>query len=422
VIRGPLLCAGGIAALVVASLPSVSFSASGPAQLTAARQSSDQQSTSDSQQIALLVQELGDRSFRVRERATRALIATGVPAKTPLLKALESPDAEVRYRARLILSDVLELDLKQRLDEFIDDVSGTREHDLPGWHRFRDVVGDSPAARRLFVEIERHESALIEASEIGPQQASATFEVRCQQIQEGMRIPGRQSERQVPVGSVAAFLFIGADSKISINMQSVLSVTNFCYQHPFKPAVSEGELAPLLKKLVGGWVRRDFASDPTAGFQSMMLALQLNVRDAIEPAMTMLKDNVGNPNMRQYALLVAGKYGEPADVARLEPLLNDVSVCAQQQIPVPASAAKENPPNAKGPKYEVIETQIRDVALAVMLHLSGQKLSDFGFDRVQANPSNLFNTPSLGFADPQQRDAALAKWRQWRASSTAQPN
>ncbi len=354
-----------------------------------------------------------------REHATRALVNIGVPAKAALLKALESSDAEVRYRARLILTDVLELDFKQRLDDFIDDVGGTRSHDLPGWQHFREQVGDSPIARRLFVEIERNEPALLDAAELGASQASAAFEARCQQIQDGMRVPGRQSERQVPVGTVAALLLVGADSKVSISMQSAMSVTNFCYQQPFRQAIAGGDNAPLLKKLVGGWVRRDFANDSTAAYQTMMLALQFNVREGVDPARAMLKDGGGNPHMRQYALLVIGKFGEPEDLERLEPLLNDAAVCAQQQISVQTDGAKNNPPNPKTIKNEVIETQIRDVTLAVMIHLSGQKPADFGFERIQPNATILFNTATLGFSDPSLREAAFSKWRAWRTAQAA---
>ncbi|HVU90533.1 MAG TPA: hypothetical protein VHD36_24640 [Pirellulales bacterium] len=409
--RGRFLFACALGALIGATWPQPSALALGPSELAPpARQDSR-----DPQRLANLVQDLGASSFRVRERATRSLIEVGVPAKAVLLKALESPDAEVRYRARLVLSDVLELDFKQRLDDFIDDVGGTRDHDLPGWRRFREFVGDSPVARRLFIELERNESALLEAAELGVQQATTAFEARCQQIQEGMRVPGRQAERQVPVGTVAALLFIGADNNVAVNMQSAMCVTNFCYQQPFRQAIAGGDYAPLLKKLVGGWVRRDFASDPTAAYQSMMLALTFNVRDGVEPALAMLKDGGGNPHMRQYALLVVGKFGGPIEIDRLEPLLEDYAVCAQQQIAVQTGGAKNGPPNPNNVKNEVIETQIRDVALAVMIHLSGQKPADFGFERAQPNGTILFNTATLGFAKPDDREAALTKWRTWRA-------
>jgi hypothetical protein len=405
-----LVLAGGSAVFLGATVRSAPCSARQPTDTQASS------TTADSQQIADLVRQLGGPSFRARESATRALTKIGVPAKADLLKALADPDAEIRYRARLVLADVLELDFKQRLDAFLEDVRGTHDHDLPGWQRFRDLVGDGPAARSLFAEIERNESALMEAAELGIEHAAAAFEARCQQIQESLRVPGRQAERQVPIGTVAALLFVGTDNNVPLSLQSAMSVTNFCYQQPFRHAISGGETSVGLKKLVGQWVKRDFDNDSTAAYQTMMLALQFNVREGVEPALAMLNDGAGNPHMRQYALLVVGKFGGVAEVARLEPLLEDHSVCTQQQLPAPvAEAAKNDPAKAQPAKSEIVETQIRDVALAVMIHVAGQKLADFGFTRAQPNPTILFNTASLGFAHAEEREAALAKWRAWRA-------
>ena len=133
-----LLLVGGIAVSLPYLFGARPVSARGPSEPPAI----DPQVSGDPQQIVDLVGRLGDPSYRVREGATRALTKIGVPAKTELLKALVAPDAEVRYRARLVLSEVLDLDFRQRLNAFIEDAQGTREHDLPGWERFRKQQGD----------------------------------------------------------------------------------------------------------------------------------------------------------------------------------------------------------------------------------------------------------------------------------------
>ena len=115
-----------------------------------------------------------------------------------------------------------------------------------------------------------------------------------------------------------------------------------------------------------------------------------------------LKDGGTAPHMRQYAVLVVGRFGGPEHIAQLEPLLEDSAVCAQQQM----TANKV---------VTIVETQIRDVVLAVMVHLSDQKLPDFGFARAQANAMVLYNTASLGFAKAEDREAALRKWQAFRA-------
>jgi len=61
-----------------------------------------------------------------------------------------------------------------------------------------------------------------------------------------------------------------------------------------------------------------------------------------------------------------------------------------------------------------VELQIRDVSLAVLLHLTGQNLREYGYTSAQPNPATLFQVASLTFLGPAQRDAAMKKWSRWR--------
>jgi hypothetical protein len=357
----------------------------------------------EAKHVPILVRKLGDKSYATREAATHALAQVGVPAKAALLEALKDPDAEIRYRAKLVLAEVLEADWRNRLEDFVADTKGVREHDLPGWERFRKTVGDNITARRLFADMQRNEPGLLEASEMGAEFTGEAVAGRCQQIQEARREPGRSVERKVPSGSIAALLFVSAKDDVPISTQAVANLTNLCYDQDFRRTVTGGDTtASPMKKLLADWVSRSFGSDSTATYQTMMLALQLNMREAIAPALLILKDGGTAPHMRQYAVLVVGRFGGPEHIAQLEPLLADSSVCAQQQM----TANKV---------VTIVETQIRDVALAVMVHLSNQKLPEFGFARAQVNAMVLYNTASLGFAKAEDREAALRKWQAFRA-------
>lgn len=70
--------------------------------------------------VDLLISRLGDPSFRVREDATRQLIALGIPARSAVLKASTSTNPEIRLRAQAILRQLEEspepflADLKSR--------------------------------------------------------------------------------------------------------------------------------------------------------------------------------------------------------------------------------------------------------------------------------------------------------------------
>ena len=107
--------------------------------------------------------------------------------------------------------------------------------------------------------------------------------------------------------------------------------------------------------------------------------------------------------MRQYAVLSLGKLGGKQHLADIEPLLNDNAICASQQLA----------------QNQVVQTKVCDVALAVMVRLSGQKLTDYGFTRAQENTMMLYNVSTLGFAEDAHRQTAISKWREWSKSQSA---
>jgi len=60
-------------------------------------------------------------------------------------------------------------------------------------------------------------------------------------------------------------------------------------------------------------------------------------------------------------------------------------------------------------------TQIRDIALAVLVHLSSQDPKQFGFDRIRKNSLYLFDPHSLAFADDESRATAILHWAEFRS-------
>jgi hypothetical protein len=104
---------------------------------------------------------------------------------------------------------------------------------------------------------------------------------------------------------------------------------------------------------------------------------------------------MAKPHTRQYAVLVVAKFGANLHLPLLEPLLADDSPLAVRQV-----------------NGRQVTTQLCDVALAGLVHLSGQELKAFGFNRVQINPPFLYSISTLGFEEPERRAAALKKWRE----------
>lgn len=356
----------------------------------------------DPAQAVRLVRQLGDKSFLKRQQAQRLLGDMGLAAKEALLAARGDLDPEIRFRVGQLLERVLEIDFQRALDEFVSSDSDSAGGDgnapaLPGWRRFRQLAGGSHAARRLFGEMQRAERELLAMGETRPMIAGEMLEVRCQQLQEALQ-PADDEDEVLSLGTICALLFVAGNSEVTLSTQGAAYVNNFSHQASLQEAIGAGEYVEPLRALLGGWVERRF-DDNMVTYQNVQLALAYNLRQALEPAAALANRKDAPAHLRPYGVLAVGKLGGKDQLAKLEPLLGDATEFTMH-----------------GRDNQQIRTQIRDVALAVMVHLSGQKLIDYGFDHFSLNPRWLFNPGSLGFNTPEAREKALAKWRAWAAS------
>jgi hypothetical protein len=351
-----------------------------------------------------LVRQLGDPSYQARQRAELALTQLGVPAKDALMAGLRDSDAEIRARCRRVLVVVLDLDCQARIDAFAADTAGSTDHGLPGWDRYRKLVGENSAARQLFVEMQRAESEMLESAAADPASIGGVLEGRCAEVQRQLYQSNGEQRQPLSVGSVAALIFVAGDAEVPLTDRLGSYLNNFCYQPMPQQALMSGDHSEPLKKLLGVWVGRNTGT--INSYQSLDLALRYDLRQGLEPAMSMVKNHAGQqPYMLQNAILAVGKFGDRRHVLALEPLLEN-----NGQLGSYSQAGK------------TIKTEIRDVALAVLVHLAGQDLKDFGLTHAQKNPQYLFIASTLGFIDNSDRDAALKKWKAWSQSHPlAQP-
>lgn len=344
-----------------------------------------------------LVRQLGDKSHLRRQRAQRLLEQIGTPAKDALLAARNDADAEIRFRVRQLLERVLDLDFERTLETFVISPEESGGDLLPGWPRYRELAGEEHAARRLFVEMQRAEREFLAAAEASPEAAGELLELRCQQLQQAMQ-PTDADDEVLTLGDIAALLFVAGKPDVAISTQAAAYVNNFSHQKPMQVAIGRGEYVEPLRALLGGWVGRRF-EDNMVTYQNLHVALRYNLKQALDPAAEMAVRKDAPAHLRPYAILAVGKLGDKAQLPVLEPLLDDKTEFTLH-----------------GRDNQEIHTQIRDVTLAVMVHLTGQKLRDYGFDHFALNPLLLFNPGSLGFSKPEVRDQALAKWRKWAES------
>ena len=61
-------------------------------------------------------------------------------------------------------------------------------------------------------------------------------------------------------------------------------------------------------------------------------------------------------------------------------------------------------------KDGAINVEVRDVALVVLLRMTGRDPGEYGFKLLKENPETLYYTYTFGFIDNEEREAAHAKW------------
>jgi hypothetical protein len=108
------------------------------------------------------------------------------------------------------------------------------------------------------------------------------------------------------------------------------------------------------------------------------------------------------PLTKAIAALTVGQLGNRGNISQIEPLLDDTSVCLPAQVQIPGQAATS--------------VQVRDVALVVMLNLTDQPPTDYGYTAARLTSPRMFQLQTLYRETDQQRAESIAKWREWRAA------
>ncbi len=351
------------------------------------------------EQAVQWVEQLGGDSFRQRQRAERELTLLGLPAKAALLDGLKSGDAEVRDRCRRLLVVVLEQDYQARVDAFAADTQGRADHQLPGWNRYRALVGEAVGARQLFVEMQRTESKLLESAAADPDAGSDVLLSRCEDLQQSASRQLDVNGQPLTLGSIATAFFIGSDPRVPINDRIASYLYNFSYQPALQTAMRSPPRAEPLKRILGAWVARTAGSNNA--YPGMVLAIQYDLREGLDPALGLIKQTGGPPHFLQFAILVIGRFGGKQHLPLLEPMLENANPLVTQNV-----------------AGQQLRCEVRDVALAALVHLSQQDFKEYGFAHLRKSSNTLFDTNSIGFATDDARKEAIRKWKAW---SAAQP-
>lgn len=341
-----------------------------------------------------LVEQLGDEQFAIREQATDQLLRIGLPAQAALSEGSRHVDREVRYRCERILLQIRQLDFDQRLEQFLRGVGTSTGSDLPGWDVFRKGYGDTLDTRKLFVDMQRAEPELLANFERGERVVTESLLNRVQEL-----INNQQRQMtEMPPGSFAAVMLAAVQFAPTTGTNLPSQVYSLCQQGTVRTTITNGPHKELVRKLLGQWIQK---TEDSTNYYTLLISLQYDFKEGLEPAVRVLRDPKSREYARQYAIPVVLRFGDQAHWPLLEAILTDERSVGTWQI-----------------QNVNINAQVRDVALAALVFATKQEPKDYGFERLQTNPTYVFMPITAGFETADARNRALQKWREYRERET----
>jgi hypothetical protein len=352
------------------------------------------------QRAAELVAQLGDPSYRLREKAANELIKLGSAALEPLRKGLAHPDAEIGDRCRKLLPLALDHHLQEQIAVFLDKPDDPIPEGLPGIKRWIKVAGTGKESRQLYALLAREQRRLLIEIEQHPESAGQRFQNFCADVYSRTRGATVATRRDVVIYSeLILYLFLGADPEIRKNIGATAGPPHLhavaFFNSTYLTAMLSGDAAnEATKKLFLSWLEQErYMTLVRRGYQ---LAAAANLKEAAPLALRVAADKSIVPTSRSYALMGAVTLFGPDHLRQLEALMKDDTVVGRTTV-------------VNG---EPATAEIRDIALGIALQATGQRPGDYGFERlnnsVAATASYYYYTLT-----EKQREHAFAKWKEW---------
>jgi len=374
------------------------------AQPPAAKSAAFNSKAASPEDIQQWIKDLNHDEFTVRQAASSRLLAAGTAARDALLVVADGPEPETRAAARRLVSLIDRTDFNQRLEDFAADTDGKRGVTLPGWEQFSALIGKDQAARDLFVDMQKSDGALI-ATIVGisSQPPDQLLDDRLARLLSWQTNPNGRNVAP-PLGSCATVVFLGTLPESNISERGAAWIDILIQRPPIAEAMTPGASPSAIRKLATAYV----LNCPRISENSLRRRLQIIAISNMKEALPLALKVIGregpyanlSPAVRAEGALIVGQFGGREHVETLEPLLDDVSVCLPIQSAQPGV---------------ISSVQVRDVALASMLQLTGQAPADYGYTRVRAAQApQVLQLQTLAPPSDQVRDNAIAKWKEWR--------
>jgi hypothetical protein len=334
---------------------------------------------------------LADPVHARRQLAHQRLIQGGQPALEALRRFQQSDVLELRLATAQLIDSLENQHLEQSIAALCSGPAPTGEIDLPGWALFRGAAGDSQDARRLFVQLVRgHHGTLCWLDSLDDREEGQTIYM--------------ELDRYLPIdvsrineGDPARWsLLLMASSHPTLGSAPILS--SRVRGGLLNPQVSARLLGSphhaAIRRLIDHWLQQ--SSRYYVNSTMLRIALAFECRDTARlMAKQTLTGAASAPTGIATSLTLLTRLEPQRAALELPKWIEDERVCHVWQI---ASVRRR-----------AVQTEIRDVAVAMLLHLDGIDPRSAGFVDIEADPQTIFSEFSMGFEDSQTRRLAHAK-------------
>ncbi len=346
-----------------------------------------------------LIRQLGAERFSERESATAELIEAGISVVHDLQQALEHPDREIRRRAKHAIAEIARLDRPRRLALFRRGVPSTQDPALPqfgipGMDLMFAIAGDTADSRKLLTSALQRDWDFCEAVLQPNPRWTRLVDTKCAELRSH---PFRSSGQTPSQGEVVAILLGAVNNPSAISDSTAIAVYSLVSQLDLSSwnQVDTGIWSsPAFRRLIGELII--CCDGPTATYQGLNMSLRFNLPEGLQAAERVLRDSQSLPFVRQYAILAIARFGNPDHVVDLHRLIDDKQVCFSRRTTL---------------RHSNFECQVRDLALASMLHLLGRDPRQFGFVHLQRSDSYVFQPHTVGFETDDDRKLALLNFQ-----------
>lgn len=334
-----------------------------------------------------LVELLGAPRFRQREHATKALAALGLTAQAELTAGLDSGDAEIRSRCQILLNHAQAQDRAARLSQFLADLDGTKGYGLPGYERYAETIGSTREARQLYAMMLENSPELMSSLN---RPANETTQLLAAQV-DAVFSSVYGSQILESSGAAAALYYASSIDGVKCGDETLEMLGFLAGTGTFGSLAETGELSEPSRKVLDGWIRHN--GEQAASADMVVLALRLRLPSGLNVALKKLNDENSQPRERMYCILAVAQLGDVSHRKDLVKFFTDQAICQEYVVP--------------GNHWQA---QVRDIALAGAIHLSGENPREFGFVNCERSETQLFNPSTLAFSSDTDRQKAFAMY------------